>query len=372
MRLFLYLAKEVLTTMLAVSIVLLLIVMSGRFVKYLAEAAAGDLAPEVVFAVMAYRLPGFLELVLPLGFFIGILLAYGRLYVESEMVVMSACGLSTSRLALFTVLPSLFVAAIVAMLTLYATPIGMANVQAIFQESKNANGLETLVAGRFRLDEQSRRVTYVEALDKEQAYLNNVFSAEQVRTEDGKPQLRILYATAGQLSFKEQYNKEYLDLTDGFEYTGVPGGKKLEVTEFDLFSQKVKSKKERPLLNKKTDARSTAALIESGTLEDMATLQWRISIIMLVPIIALIAQAMSRTNHRRGRYVQLLPAFLLYIMYLVLLNAARDALEKGKVPPEVGMWWVHGIFLLIAVFLLYSKQWYYKLRFRGAPSAVQG
>jgi len=358
--------------MLAVSIVLLLIVMSGRFVKYLAEAASGDLAPEVVFAVMAYRIPGFLELVLPLGFFIGILLAYGRLYVESEMVVMSACGLSTSRLALFTILPSFLVAAVVGVLTLYATPMGMTNVQAIFQQSKNANGLETLVAGRFRLDEDSRRVTYVEALDNERSFLSNVFSAEQIQTRDGKPQLRVLFARSGQIVYKEQFNKEYLDLEEGFEYTGVPGGKALEVTEFGTFSQKIKGKTERPILNKKTDARSTLDLIRSDSLEDLATLQWRISIIILVPIIALIAQAMSRTNHRRGRYVQLLPASLLYIMYLVLLNAARDGLANGKVPPEVGMWWVHAIFLFVALLLLYSKQWYYKLRFTSRAVSVGG
>ena len=107
MILFRYLAKEIFITMSAVSATLLVIVMSGRFVKYLAQAASGDLAPDVVFSIMAYRLPSFLELVLPLGLFIAILLAYGRLYVETDMTVMSACGLSTRRLALFTLAPAI-------------------------------------------------------------------------------------------------------------------------------------------------------------------------------------------------------------------------------------------------------------------------
>lgn len=54
--------------MLAVSGILLLVFMSGRFIKYLAEAAAGELAGDVLFQIMAYRFPGFLELILPLGF----------------------------------------------------------------------------------------------------------------------------------------------------------------------------------------------------------------------------------------------------------------------------------------------------------------
>ena len=85
-----YLAGDVLRHTAAVSVVLLLIIITGRFVKYLAEAASGKLAAEVLLPVMFFRLPGFLELLLPLALFIGILMAYGRLYVESEMVIMSA------------------------------------------------------------------------------------------------------------------------------------------------------------------------------------------------------------------------------------------------------------------------------------------
>lgn len=40
---FRYLAREVLMSMLAVSLILLLIIISARFVTYLAEAAAGEL-----------------------------------------------------------------------------------------------------------------------------------------------------------------------------------------------------------------------------------------------------------------------------------------------------------------------------------------
>ncbi|MEL7400977.1 MAG: LPS export ABC transporter permease LptF, partial [Pseudomonadota bacterium] len=50
MIIFRYLAREVLVSMIAVSGVLLLIIMSGRFVKYLADAAAGKLAPDVLLA----------------------------------------------------------------------------------------------------------------------------------------------------------------------------------------------------------------------------------------------------------------------------------------------------------------------------------
>ncbi|KZY70477.1 hypothetical protein A3738_24615 [Oleiphilus sp. HI0066] len=79
-------------SMLAVTFILLLIFMSGRFIKYLSQAAVGNISADILFLVMAFRLPGFLELILPLGLFMGILLAYGRMYMESEMTVLHACG----------------------------------------------------------------------------------------------------------------------------------------------------------------------------------------------------------------------------------------------------------------------------------------
>lgn len=50
----------------------------------------------MLFLIMGYRMPGFLQLILPLGLFLGILLAYGRLYLDSEMTVLSATGMSKS------------------------------------------------------------------------------------------------------------------------------------------------------------------------------------------------------------------------------------------------------------------------------------
>src|SRR5690606_32550540 len=111
--------------MVAVSAELLLIVMSGRIVRYLADAAAGISEGGVLLTRMGYRMPSFLELILPLGFFIGILLAYGRLYVDSEMTVLSACGMSERRLVGYTLTTAVIVATIVAILSLYVSPVGV-------------------------------------------------------------------------------------------------------------------------------------------------------------------------------------------------------------------------------------------------------
>ena len=58
-------------------------------------------------------------------------------------------------------------------------------------------------------------------------------------------------------------------------------------------------------------------------------------------------------NPRQGRFLKLLPAILLYMAYLTMLISVRGALEKGKIPIALGMWWVHGLFLLIGLGLMY-------------------
>ena len=363
MILFRYLTREVFTNMFAVTLTLLVVVMSGRFVKYLAEAASGDLAPEVLFGIMFYRMPGFLELVLPLGLFISILLAYGRLYVDSEMTVMSACGLSISRLALYTLFPAMLTAGLVGLLTLYLGPAGMQKVQDIFAEAKNSSGLETLVAGRFRVDERSGRVLYAESIGADRQQMLQVFSAEQV-AGDGGMDVGVIIAESGRVESNDDGSGRYLVMQRGYHYIGTPGELQLRAVSFEEFGQRLQSPARQSIRPTKSEARSTAELMDSSTLADRATLQWRLSLIVLVPIIALIALAMSRTNPRRGRYVQMLPAFLLYIAYLVLLNTVREAVETGTLSVYYGFWLVHALFGGIALILLYANNWWRAWRSR--------
>lgn len=346
----------------AVSVTLLVIVMSSRFVRYLAQAAAGDMSPGVVASVMFYRIPGFLELVLPLSLFIAILLAYGRLYVDSEMTVMSACGLSTRRLAIYTLFPAALVAIAVAYCSLYVTPYGMAKEFKLLQDAKNSSGLDALVPGRFRVDKKTGRVTYIKGFDASGDVLQEVFFAEPSKGKAGSNELAVIFAETGKVVLSEAAASRYLVLDDGYQYSGQPGQRDFRVTQFDSYGQLI-VEPDNPLSNnKKADSRPTEELLNSDKLEDKATLQWRISLAILVPIIALIAQALSKTNHRRGRYVKMLPAFLIYIIYLVALNAARRGVGTGQLPLHFGLWVVHGVFLILALWLLFGGSWWNRIR----------
>ena len=112
------------------------------------------------------------------------------------------------------------------------------------------------------------------------------------------------------------------------------------------------------------DAIPTLDLIGNPEPRAIAELQWRISLPLLVFVVTLIAVPLSRVNPRQGRFLKLLPAILLYMAYLTILISARGALEKGKLSPTLGLWWVHLLFLAVGLLLLYWEPLRLKLASR--------
>lgn len=344
---FRYLTRQILVTMLAVSGILLLVFMSGRFIKYLADAAQGELAADVLFAIMAYRLPGFLELILPLGLFIGILLAYGRMYLESEMTVLFACGVSERQLVRKTLGASLVVMAAVAFMSLYLSPWGMQQVQRIFNEQAKMTEFEMLAPGRFQSLSSGGRVTYTEALSEDKRELRGVFIAQPGGQGEG---VVLISAERGTQFVDQATGSRFLVLHEGTRVEGKPGDLNFNVVEFDSYGLKIN---ENQAFRKKRieEAINTAELMNSSDPKERALFHWRVSLPLIVPIVTLLAIRLSRVNPRQGRFFHLLPAMLIYIAYLGLLIVARNALADQRTPGWLGLWWVHGLFLVVLLAL---------------------
>lgn len=355
MIIFRYLAREVLMSMLAVSLILLLIIISARFVTYLAEAAAGELDGGVLLTLMTYRLPAYLELILPLGLFLGILMAYGRLYLESEMTVLHACGLSQGKLIGFTMVSTFVVACVVGVFSLYLGPEGVRASEKLLAEQRNRTDFETLKPARFHELDGGSGISYAESISDDKQKLQKVFMAK-LAPDSVDDDLTVLTAESGETVVDAETGVKYLLLKNGRRYVGRPGEVNYKVVEFKTFSQilpepdyeAVKPKKE-------TDGLSTAQLFERDTLAARAALQWRLSLPVLVMVVGLLAVPLSRTQPRQGRYAKMLPAILLYIFYLVCVNGARGAIEDGSAPFIGLLWVVHGAFFCLALLLIGGK-----------------
>ncbi|MDO9616967.1 MAG: LPS export ABC transporter permease LptF [Pseudomonas sp.] len=366
MIVFRYLSREVLLTLSAVSAVLLVIIMSGRFIRYLAQAAQGLLDPGVLLMIMAYRIPGFLQLILPLGLFLGILLAYGRMYLDSEMTVLSATGMSQQRLLAYSLAPATLVALLAGWLSLGLAPQGVEHVARILNQQSAMTELDTLVPGRFQSMKNGSRVTYTEELSEDRGSLAGVFISEKQLSSKGDKErgISVLVAESGRQEIQADGSR-YLILENGYRYDGNPGQADYRAIKYDTYGVLL-PKPEVAVEVTDREAMPTRELIGNDKPRMQSELQWRLSIPVLVFVVTLLAVPLSRVNPRQGRFLKLLPAILLYMAYLALLIGARGALDKEKIPTALGLWWVHGLFALIGLLLLYWEP----LRLRWAARRV--
>jgi lipopolysaccharide export system permease protein len=340
-----YLTREVLQTTIAVTTVLVVIIMSGRFVKYLSEAASGKFDPAVLFSIMYYRLPGFLELIFPLGFMVAILMAYGRLYADHEMTVLSSCGMSQRRLLAYTFVPGVIIAIVVGLCSLWLTPLGLQKAEQILEQQKNRSEIEMVKPGRFQVSRTGNIVSYIEAQGEAQE-LKGVFIAS-TGVAKGEPLITIKSESAQRITH-EIYQQRYLQLINGVRYQGRPGGANYRVTHFDVLGQHLAEAADTSFTPKKVNSKPTNELWGDANPEKQAALQARVSAPLIIFIITILAVAMSYTTPRRGRYVMLFPAIILYLVYLVLLNRARESIEAQILAPAIGLWSIHLIFVTLA------------------------
>lgn len=354
MRIFRYLFKEISVNVLAVASMLLLIFLSTRFVRYLGSAASGKFSDNAIFSLILFRLPSFLEIILPLSLFLGIMLGYGRLYVESEMVVLQTSGISKKRLLMYTQGPALLIMMMVASCTLYLTPAGYAKFEKVLIDPAMTNTFNVLIAGAFKKLGNNGMVIYTGGLNSDKTEMRDVFLV-RTQTVDEKPETQIIKARSGQLVSKEG-GQNYLELSDGILIDGRLGELDYKLSRYDTLGVLMSQKRDEALRKSRVEALPTASLISSENLKEQAALQWRLFMPFMVPIVAMIALALSETSHRKGRYFKLLPGILIFFLYLVMLGNARSQIEKAVLPASIALWIVHGGFFALALVLFNYAQ----------------
>ncbi|MCE0558200.1 LPS export ABC transporter permease LptF [Motilimonas sp. 1_MG-2023] len=344
MILFRYLLKETAKTQIAVLFILLLIFISQKFVRVLADAVNGNIPADLVMTILWLNLPSLGTLMIPISLFIAVLFAHGRLHAESEMVVMTACGYSPRNVLNATMVLALITAAFAAYITFYISPAANLKERQVIEEAQADAGLATLIEGRFHSAPDGSGVVYVENYS-EGYNLSKIFAAHWPKEGEQRPS--VLTARTGKVV--EKKGAEILTLYDGQRYEGIQGQKDYQITEFDSFSMVLESREVKES-RRKVDTIPTAELIGSKDLAEQVELQWRIALPISILILTFIVVPMAVVNPRQGRYAKLFPALLIYLSYFLLLSASRSGIED-KTLPLLSMWLVQGIFLLVGIYL---------------------
>lgn len=356
MIIFRYLSREIFAALSAITSILLLIFLSNQFVRYLDKAASGKFAGGVLLHLMAIEIPHLLAMLLPLGLFLGILLAYGRLYSDNEMTVLNSCGLSRKQLIRFTLPIAGIIALIVSILTLWLNPKLLAYRDQMIMQSGTAIALETTLPGHFRETGDGKRVLYIEGISPDHKRMLNLFYAEQDKKNYGTTsQPWIIYtAESGMETIDPKTGQKYFVTENGRRYQGVPGTKDFQIIKYRTYAIRIDG--EAADLSEQQETFSTISLFrtpknhaEKAAL--ITELEWRLSLPLSAILLALLAIPLSHVKPRQGRYAKLLPAILIYATYANLLLFARNWVMNGTVPIGLGLWWIHALLVVLIMLI---------------------
>ncbi|MBF0470203.1 MAG: LPS export ABC transporter permease LptF [Gammaproteobacteria bacterium] len=338
-----YIRKEVGLTFAAVALLLFAILISGTFIRILAEVAEGTYPAAMLFTIFGLKAISNLVLILPLSLFLGVLIALGKLSSESEMVVMQSCGISPAAImnAIFSV--SLLVMAAVALLTLWLTPWAEEQVEQLQDRAMAESGVGVTTAGKFQ-EVGEGMMLFVAGAEGEKRR-DKVFLFQ----EHG-PQIDLLLADALE-EMEPEAGRRHFRLDNGIRVEGVLGGRAYQQTRFQEYHLAINSP-EVVASDRRDNAIPTLQLWRSAAIEDRGELQWRLAAVVMVPLLALLAFPLSRSSPRQGSYGRLFFGILVYLIYSNLLTTARSLFEKGEMPHWIGLWWVHILVASLIVWML--------------------
>lgn len=342
-----YLLREVSATFVAVTGVLLVVLASNQFARVLGQAAQSDFPAGIVFTLIGLTTLQQLTLLLPIGLFLGIVLALGRLYHESEMTAMTACGVGPLRVYRPIGLLALVVAVVLAALSFRIVPAAGLQANELRVAALRAAQFAALEPGRFRSFAGGDAVFYAEQVTRA-GELRGVFVQRQVgdRVEVAVAD-RAIQRGAGQ-------PEQTFVLYDGRRYEGIPGSPEWRIIEFEEHGIPIRMPDTR-VGRSRDELKPTADLLGSSAPGDRAELAWRVAVPIMALVLTVLAVPISRLRPRQGRFARVGLAVLAYFVYSNLLAAVRVWVQKEAPGGQFGLWWVHLIPLAIAAWLVWSE-----------------
>uniref|UniRef100_UPI0033419283 LPS export ABC transporter permease LptF n=1 Tax=Castellaniella defragrans TaxID=75697 RepID=UPI0033419283 len=335
---------------------LLVVWLSVLLVRLLGEAANGDIGANVVLGLAAFSSITALPVILSVTLFVAVLTTVTRNYRESEMVVWFASGLSLAQWVRPVMRFALPVAALVAVLSLVASPWAYRQIAEYRQRFEQRSDLSKVSAGQFIETEGGARVFFAEPPSRDSDELGRVIA--RVIEPDW-----LSIVTADSAAIRSEPNGDrFLVLGPGHRYDLRPGTPEVRLLDFDRYGVRIESRGDassldaaRQAARQEIKARPTSVLVASGDKESLAQLMWRLALPLAVLNLALIAIPLGAVNPRLGRSGDLLIAGMVALLYMNLINLSRGWIGRGQLSFSLGVWLVHLVFLVLAVGLFWHR-----------------
>ena len=332
---------EVFKSTLGILAILFMLVVGSRLIGYFEQSAEGLIDPNIIYKVVALRFPDFVTLLIPLSFFLGLVITISRLYSDREIYGYISGGLSPIDLIRYLIPQSLLFFLITLVLSIYVAPYTKELSKEIISVDTIQEKLASIKPKELILFDDDGSFIYIE--DKENS------SFDKVIVFDGSDDKSSL-VRASRLKYFETESSIELNFEDGSMYQNIFNKDSSVITQFGEL--KIPAGKEVTILK----GLSFSKLFDFSLKSSKSQMQWNISVPLTIFIFLLLAVSLSKVQPRQGRLSVVLPSIFIYILYLSLLILARDSFKDDILISSDYIWFVHLFFLILGFFLLLKEQ----------------
>ena len=407
-----YMTQQVASTTALVLGFLVVMMLGGRLIRYFGIAAEGNLDISLLFTIIGYNLPYFLELILPLAFFIALMLVFGRLYVDQEMAVINASGVSRGKLArlMTPLILALFVGE--AALSIVGKPWGVRSSESVWQQQALTSAFDLIRPNQFI--SSGNYHLYVGSLSDDKKQLQDVIliqSEPKAKGSAGNDAMadsnavdmdnRIDAETAQQLDIPElpdalndndiskdtitlakraeQVDAEasgvtQLDLFQGRRYEVGAGSLKYNQVGFDRYRITLTESSKEVVTEDNIETQAIGPLWQAATggtqvgsdnalRAAQGELGYRLALPWLMIIAPMLAVPLAQVRPRQGRWLRLFPSILLFVSCALGIISLKNAVGKGSVSVWAYAWFILG-FMALALYMNWGSRVQHRLRFR--------
>jgi len=339
-----YLFKEISNSFLGTLLILTVVIVGNSFVRLLSDASIGKLPADLLGQSLFYVSTVNLIRLIPVALLISMMLAFSRLYRDSEIVSMQAAGVSPYSLykAIFTFVAPLSLLLLV--LVLFVSPWASGQYTSIQRQVDERPEAAGIPPGTFKVTTTANGefTLLAEDIEKNESTMHRFFA--HIRNKNGES---IIWGKTAALFIDSISGERILEIRNGARYEFPTDGTS-RITHFVEHGINMPLKESHQI--SKANTLKTSELIQNPTVKNIAELHWRIAVILSAPLMALLALPLSYTNPRQGRYSKIAIGILIYAVYANFLLSGKSLLDNGRINAWIGLWWVH---ILLGIFIIW-------------------
>jgi lipopolysaccharide export system permease protein len=302
-------------------------------------------SPVVLIHLIGYKLPYFFVFTFPMSILMATLVTFLRLSHDHEITALKASGVSLTQLLPPVLMLSVFAHLITTFMAVYLIPEGNRAFKGLVDELTQQKAYVGITP-RIFIDDFDGLVLYVNSVDTSGRYLENIFIADE--RDPGLS--HAIIAQKGVVMGNAQTKGLALRLSDGEIHYDSKDLKNTDTVQFNTYelsldlTQSAKSSGPGELGESEMRLKELWEEIQKVETKDvkynMLVMEFheKFSVPFSCLILGFIGLAIAVQSKAYGFSAGVAMALGVFLVYYVLLSAAKSFGESGAIPPALGMW----------------------------------